>query len=156
MDSDVQVCDWDFKDDMQNTGFGASAGAALNNTLRCSPVTGGVPVIGFTAWSRHIVANPAASYGRIVEHSYERNRAASGTVFRDLLKDGGMGPEMVLLPSAASTAPGTTGLRSASKSSPAGRFRIGNLSDDVCDRLSACEDERPAHAVTIRRWASTR
>ena len=147
VDSDVQVCDWDFKADTQNTGFGASAGAALKNTLRCSPVSGGVPVIGFAAWSRHTAANPAASYGRIVEHSYERNRVASGTVFRDPLKDGGMGPEMVVLPSA----PAPTTARSASKPSQAGRFRMGNLSDDVCGPLSACEDERPVRTVTIRR-----
>ena len=148
VDNDVQVCDWDFKADTQNTGFGASAGAALKNTLRCSPVSGGVPVIGFAAWSRQLAAKPAASYGRIIEHSYERNRVVSGTVFRDPLKDGGMGPEMVVLPSAAS---GVTGSRSASKPSRAGSFRMGNLSDDVCGRLSACEDERPVREVTLRR-----
>ena len=147
VDSDVQVCDWDFKADTQNTGFGASAGAALKNTLRCSPVSGGVPVIGFAAWSRQLAANPSASYGRIVEHSYERNRVASGTVFRDPLKDGGMGPEMVVLPSA----PAPTTARSASKPLQAGRFRMGNLSDDVCGPLSSCEDERPVRTVTIRR-----
>ena len=147
VDSDVQVCDWDFKADTQNTGFGASAGVALKNTLRCSPVSGGVPVIGFAAWSRQLAANPSASYGRIVEHSYERNRVTSGTVFRDPLKDGGMGPEMVVLPSA----PAPTTARSASKPLQAGRFRMGNLSDDVCGPLSACEDERPVRTVTIRR-----
>ena len=70
LDRDVQVCDWDFANDA-SSGFGASAGAALNNALRCAPVTHiDIPVIGFAAWSRRVAANPAAPYGRIVEHSY--------------------------------------------------------------------------------------
>lgn len=36
----------------------------------CSSVTGDVPVIGMVAWERQVAANPDASYGRIVEHSY--------------------------------------------------------------------------------------
>ena len=69
VDSGIQVCDWDFADD-NDTGFGAAAGEALKSKLVCSAVTGGVPVIGFAAWSRRVAANPDASYGRIVEHSY--------------------------------------------------------------------------------------
>ena len=70
-DTDLQVCDWDFNDDI-SAGFGAAAGAALKDKLVCSAVTpdSAVPVIGFAAWSRKVAANPDASYGRIVEHSY--------------------------------------------------------------------------------------
>ena len=75
-DNDLRVCDWDFAHDL-GAGFGAVAGAALNDTLRCSPVThSDAPLIGFAAFrSRPVAANPAAAYGRIVEHSYERARA---------------------------------------------------------------------------------
>ena len=68
-DADVRVCDWDRQQD-NAAGFpGALAGRAL--TLECSAVANkGVPVIGFAAWSRKVAANPDASYGRIVEHSY--------------------------------------------------------------------------------------
>ena len=78
-DNDLRVCDWDFAHDL-GAGFGAAAGAALNDTLRCSPVThSDAPLIGFAAFrSRRVAANPAAAYGRIVEHSYERARASAG------------------------------------------------------------------------------
>ena len=69
VDSGIRVCDWDFADD-RSSGFSTAAGDALKGKLVCSTVTGGVPVIGFAAWSRQIDANPNASYGRIVEHSY--------------------------------------------------------------------------------------
>ena len=77
-DNDLRVCDWDFAHDL-GAGFGAAAGAALNDTLRCSPVThSDAPLIGFAAFrSRRVAANPAAAYGRIVEHSYERARASA-------------------------------------------------------------------------------
>jgi hypothetical protein len=39
----------------------------------CSSVDGDVPVIGMVAWERQVAANPNASYGRIVEHSYVTN-----------------------------------------------------------------------------------
>ena len=70
-DTDLQVCDWDLNDDI-SAGFGAAAGAALKDKLVCSAVSAdsAVPVIGFAAWSRKVAANPDASYGRIVEHSY--------------------------------------------------------------------------------------
>ena len=55
--------------------MGAASGAALKGSMVCSPAGGNVPVIGFAAWSRKVAANPDASYGRIVEHSYERARA---------------------------------------------------------------------------------
>ena len=78
-DNDLRVCDWDFAHDL-GAGFGAAAGAALNDTLRCSPVThSDAPLIGFAAFrSRPVAANPAAVYGRIVEHSYQRARASAG------------------------------------------------------------------------------
>ena len=79
-DNDLRVCDWDFAHDL-GAGFGAAAGAALNDTLRCSPVThSDAPLIGFAAFrSRRVAANPAAAYGRIVEHSYERARSAASS-----------------------------------------------------------------------------
>ena len=75
-DTDVRVCDWDRQQD-NAAGFpGAAAGRAL--TVECSAVANkGVPVIGFAAWSRRVAANPDASYGRIVEHSYRAAAALS-------------------------------------------------------------------------------
>ena len=35
-------------------------------------------MIGFAAWARKVAANPNASYGRIVEHSYERDPVPRG------------------------------------------------------------------------------
>ena len=77
-DADVRVCDWDRQQD-NAAGFpGATAGRAL--TVECTAVANkGVPVIGFTAWSRKVAANPDASYGRIVEHSYRTEAAPSTT-----------------------------------------------------------------------------
>ena len=75
-DANLRVCDWDLAAD---NGRGAPAGAgfpsaAAGQALKpvCSAVTAGshAPVIGFAAWSRKVAANPEASYGRIVEHSY--------------------------------------------------------------------------------------
>ena len=125
VDRDVRVCDWDLQDDI-DAGFGTRAGEALKDKLVCSSVIGGVPVIGFAAWSRRVAANPEASYGRIVEHSYlSFVSRAPGTVFRDALKDGGLGPEMVALPT--------------------GSFRMGSP-DTETDRDS---DEGPVRPVTI-------
>ena len=77
-DADVRVCDWDRAQD-NGSGFpGAAAGRAL--TLECSALTNkNVPVIGFAAWSRKMAANPDASYGRIVEHSYRAEAAVPAT-----------------------------------------------------------------------------
>ena len=79
-------------------------------------------MIGFAAWSRQVAANPDASYGRTVEHSYG---PVPGTVFRDALKGGGEGPEMVVLPT--------------------GRFQMGSPSDET-GRYS---DEGPVRMVNI-------
>ena len=70
IDSDVRVCDWiAAQDNAGAAGFpSASAGNALG--VSCASASGRVPVIGFAAWSRRVAANPDASYGRIVEHSY--------------------------------------------------------------------------------------
>ncbi|MEM1404583.1 MAG: hypothetical protein AAGG55_14695 [Pseudomonadota bacterium] len=69
VDSDIRVCDWDLDQD-NGAGFpSASAGAALD--VQCtSGLNTGIPVIGFAAWARSVAANPDASYGRIIEHSY--------------------------------------------------------------------------------------
>ena len=72
-DTDLRVCDWDRAQDNGRVSGAAfpsvAAGRAL--TMGCTAVTNkAVPVIGFAAWSRKVAANPDASYGRIVEHSY--------------------------------------------------------------------------------------
>ena len=38
--------------------------------LVCTPATGSVPIVGFTAWQRNFTSSPDANYGRIVGHSY--------------------------------------------------------------------------------------
>ena len=121
--SDPKVCRWDSGQDSTSP----SAAAADDLTLDCATTdaTGHAPVIGFAAWSRQVAANPDASYGRIVEHSYERARTVPGTVFRDTLKDGGQGPQMVVLPT--------------------GSFSMGSPSGEA-GRYS---DEGPVRTVTI-------
>ena len=131
-DKDLRVCDWDRAQDNGKARVGGrevsfpSPAAGSTLTPSCSSVTGGVPVIGFAAWSRRVAANPEASYGRIVGHSYERGRAP-GTVFRDALKDGGQGPQMVVL--------------------PAGTFRMGSPATES----GRHDDEGPVRSVTIGR-----
>lgn len=49
--------------------YSAAAGAAL--TMTSADAGGNVPMIGFAAWARQVAANPDASYGRIVAHSFE-------------------------------------------------------------------------------------
>ena len=61
-----KVCQWDPTQDSTSP-----SAAAVNLTLDCATdATGHAPVIGFAAWARQVAANPEASYGRIVEHSY--------------------------------------------------------------------------------------
>ena len=124
--SNPHVCAWDSAQDGASSStstrpLGTTAGQAL--TMDCTSVaTGKAPVIGFAAWSRQVAANPDASYGRIVEHSYG---PVPGTVFRDALKDGGQGPQMVVLP--------TGSFQMGSPATEIGRFR----------------NEEPVHTVTI-------
>ena len=127
--SNPHVCEWVSTQDGASSStrpLGTTAGQAL--TMDCASAAMGskVPVIGFAAWSRQVAANPDASYGRVVEHSYGRDRAstamAPGTVFRDALKDGGQGPQMVVLPT--------------------GSFQMGTPS-------GGNSDERPVRTVTI-------
>ena len=63
------VCDWSGPDSSS-----PSASAAASLSMVCSSaatvIGGNAPVIGFAAWARKVAANPDASYGRIVEHSY--------------------------------------------------------------------------------------
>ena len=66
-----RVCDWDGGQDVRAANTGAASAVALKDSMVCSAVGGNVPVIGFAAWSRRVAANPEASYGRIVEHSYQ-------------------------------------------------------------------------------------
>ena len=54
-DRTQQVCEW----------------VDAPDSMECStPATGNVPMIGFTAWERNFANNPAANYGRIIEHSF--------------------------------------------------------------------------------------
>ena len=77
-DDDVRVCDWNLAEDNARGAGAMAAGArfpsaAAGNalTLSCTELDNkGIPVIGFAAWSRNVAANPNASYGRVVEHSY--------------------------------------------------------------------------------------
>ena len=118
-----KVCRWDPGQDATSP----SAAAADDLTLDCATTeaTGHAPVIGFAAWSRQVAANPDASYGRIIEHSYGRVDTVPGTVFRDTLKDGGQGPQMVVLPT--------------------GSFSMGSPNTET-DRSN---DEGPVRTVTI-------
>ena len=65
----LNVCGWRSTEDLSPPNRGRPPASSLP-TARCTPATGRVPVIGFAAWSRNVAANPDASYGRIVEHSY--------------------------------------------------------------------------------------
>lgn len=60
------VCDFDPTQDTDTPN--EAAGDALD--FSCSAVSGNVPMIGFAAWARQVAANPDASYGRIVSHSF--------------------------------------------------------------------------------------
>ena len=63
-----RICNWRGPDSKA-----PSAAEAANLSMACpvaSVVGSNAPVIGFAAWSRQVAANPNASYGRIVEHSY--------------------------------------------------------------------------------------
>ena len=63
------VCDWDPAQDAAPGSEGAAAGAAL--TMSCTTVTNPpVPMVGYAAWVRNVAANPDASYGRAVDHSF--------------------------------------------------------------------------------------
>lgn len=48
----------------------APSGSPGTETTNLTPVTGNVPMIGFAAWQRSVAANPDASYGRIIGHSF--------------------------------------------------------------------------------------
>ena len=75
------------------------------------------------------ISKAASSMDRKVNagHSYQRPRAVPGTVFRDALKDGGQGPQMVVLPT--------------------GRFQMGSPPTEA----GRDSDEGPLRTVTIGR-----
>ena len=136
--SNPHVCEWVSTEDGVSSSstrpLGTTAGQALTMDCASAAMGSNVPVIGFAAWSRQVAANPNASYGRVVEHSYPALASATPqlpgtitavTVFRDTLKDGGEGPEMVVLPT--------------------GSFRMGSP-DGETDRDS---NEGPVRTVTI-------
>jgi hypothetical protein len=67
--ADPKVCNWNYADDTAG-GPQAPDSVLLDLNDSCDSVTGNVPVIGFAAWARNVAANPDASYGRIVSHSF--------------------------------------------------------------------------------------
>ena len=63
------VCEWDTALEAAPGGESASAGAAME--MSCTTVTNAqVPMVGYAAWVRNVAANPDASYGRAVDHSF--------------------------------------------------------------------------------------
>jgi hypothetical protein len=74
-----ELCDWVASTD---TGLGSSntpvsgppsqrsAPQILAQKTCSTPLTPNTPIIGFAAWERNVAANPDASYGRIVAHSF--------------------------------------------------------------------------------------
>ena len=77
--------------------------------------------------SRHAAAQPTVSGTPTGQGAPGTRAPATGNVFRDALRAGGEGPEMVVI--------------------PAGRFRMGCLSNDT----DCFNDEKPVHNVTIPR-----
>lgn len=74
---DAKVCEWDDSLDLgtSDPGFGPQlADADLLALMDCASATSlvstAVPMIGFAAWARSVAANPDASYGRIIAHSF--------------------------------------------------------------------------------------
>jgi hypothetical protein len=67
------ICNWNGTD---TTGGPQEDPAVLLALMNCgaagnsTAATGFVPMIGFAAWARSVAANPDASYGRIVAHSF--------------------------------------------------------------------------------------
>lgn len=60
----LDICRW------PNASFAPNPALALTYMSCDIAATGAVPMIGFVAWERNFPSNPAANYGRIVEHSY--------------------------------------------------------------------------------------
>ena len=67
---DQGICAWDPAGDAIPGDESLAAGLLLEQTC-AAPANTGVPMIGFAAWARSVAANPDASYGRIVGHSFE-------------------------------------------------------------------------------------
>lgn len=68
---DQRICNWVAGGD--TTGGNQADDADLLALMTCTPgtaATGNVPMIGFAAWARSVAANPDASYGRAVAHSF--------------------------------------------------------------------------------------
>lgn len=64
---DQAVCNWNLPEAAAGS---ESLAAGLALTQSCLSTSGNVPMIGFAAWARSVAANPDASYGRIVAHSF--------------------------------------------------------------------------------------
>lgn len=70
-DSNIAVCSWNTAEDTMGGPLISPEQLVALQSEACTPVTNtGVPMIGFAAWARSVAANPDASYGRIIEHSF--------------------------------------------------------------------------------------
>ncbi|WOJ96521.1 hypothetical protein R0137_14905 [Congregibacter brevis] len=70
---DQAICNWNDAND--TVGGSQAAQSVLLSLMDCgngtsTAATGAVPMVGFAAWARSVAANPDASYGRIVAHSF--------------------------------------------------------------------------------------
>jgi hypothetical protein len=57
-----------------DTGVCSIVDAETGEYTCVEPKFENVPIIGFAVWKRQIPNNPAAEYGRLVEHSYVNER----------------------------------------------------------------------------------
>ncbi|HBO12418.1 MAG TPA: hypothetical protein DD491_06505, partial [Halieaceae bacterium] len=73
------ICDWVASTDtglgtsdtpVSGTPSARSAPQILAQKSCATSLTPNTPIIGFAAWERNVAANPDASYGRIVAHSF--------------------------------------------------------------------------------------
>ena len=68
---DQQVCTWDETTNVVGGSFpNAVFDTAGPRAGVCSTVSGAVPITGFVAWQRSFESNPAANYGRMIDHSF--------------------------------------------------------------------------------------
>jgi hypothetical protein len=67
---DPQTHCWTYANAVANPGPQADDAVLLSLNEACTSVSSVVPMIGFAAWARNVAANPDASYGRIVAHSF--------------------------------------------------------------------------------------
>ena len=68
-----QICDWNSGTDTSVATADEQGVAEILAQKTCTASdfeNDNTPIIGFAAWERNVAANPDASYGRIVAHSF--------------------------------------------------------------------------------------